>query len=458
MQPLPSNPQDPTEPELAAATAGSAQPTDREILWDVLVVGAGAAGLWAARVAAERGARVLLLEKTPRCGTKVLASGGTRCNLTTTLGPAEAGRLFRTKAERFLRPALRALTPEHVREHFHRWGVPTVEAPLEKIFPASQSAKQVRDALEREARAAGVRIECRQPVVGLRSASDEWQVDSWPAGASQALSWRTQNVMLCPGGASVPKSGTTGDAYAWLRALDLPVTEPVPALVPLRSPEPWVHALTGIAVEQALAKLTSPSGKRLQERLRPVLFTHQGLSGPGAMDLSHWVARAAAGDGEAGPYSVALDLFPEHSQEELRAVLVAAQGAPGRPNLAAALPMPLPRRLLEAVLAQADLPGGMLARGGLGALTKAGRHRLVEALKGLRVAIEGTLGMDKAEVTSGGLALRQVNPRTMEVNGHPGLFVFGELLDLDGPIGGLNFQAAWATAELAGRAVQWASP
>src|SRR5688572_3321115 len=133
----------------------------------VIVIGAGAAGLWAAAAAARAGSSVLLLEKTPRTGTKVLASGGTRCNLTTTLGPDEAARLFGPRGERFLRPAFRALPPRLVRERFDRLGVPTVEAPLEKIFPASQRAKDVRDALEGWARGAGVELRLDAGVRGV---------------------------------------------------------------------------------------------------------------------------------------------------------------------------------------------------------------------------------------------------------------------------------------------------
>ena len=419
-------------------------------VWDVLVIGAGAAGLWAATVAAKRGQRVCLLEKTPRCGTKILASGGTRCNLTTTLDSRGAARLFGPKSERFLKPALAALSPQGLREHFHALGVPTVEAPLEKIFPESQKAKDVRDALERDADEAGVQILLDQ---GVQSISQGAREDGpvWSA-QSASQSYSAKRLFLATGGASVPKSGTTGDAYAWLENLGLEVTAPAPALVPLSSPEDWVHALSGIAIEHCEARLLSPTGRKLNVRMRPVLFTHKGLSGPGAMDLSEAVARAQIGDGEAGMYTMSLDLLPEQSHEELRAVLVQAHGLPGRPNLGNVLPTILPRRLLQQVARQAGVKDEITLKGGLADLTKAGRHGLVEALKGLRVPVDGTLGMDLAEVTSGGLALRQVNPRTMEVNGFPGLFVFGELLDLCGPIGGLNFQAAWATAELAGQA------
>ncbi|MEZ6004296.1 MAG: aminoacetone oxidase family FAD-binding enzyme [Planctomycetota bacterium] len=414
---------------------------------DVIIVGAGAAGLWAAAKAARAGARVCVLEKTARCGTKVLASGGTRCNLTTTLGPAQAARLFGPRGERFLRSALAALPPEAVREHFHQLGVPTVTAPLDKVFPASQRARDVRDALEGDARAAGVQILLDEPVLAIAEVPGGWRVDS--EGGSRCA----PRLGLATGGASVPKSGTTGDAWPWLSALGLKALPPAPALVPLTSPAPWVHELSGIALEDARLRLIGPDGKVLGERRRPVLFTHTGLSGPGAMDLSEPIGRAEMEGGPVTGFHLTIDLLPEHSFEELRAILLDAQGQSGRNNLAVSLPAPLPGRLLQQVARQAGWEADPRARGCLKSLDKGTRHRLIEALKGLEVPVHGTRGMDLAEVSSGGLDLRQLNPRTMEVNGHPGLFVFGELLDLQGPIGGLNFLAAWATAELAGAAM-----
>src|SRR5262245_32084564 len=162
---------------------------------ELLVVGAGAAGLWAAARAAELGACVLLLEKTPRTGTKVLASGGTRCNLTTTLPPDEAARLFGPRGARFLRRAFRELPPSAVRERFHALGVPTVEAPLEKVFPASQRARDVRDALETWARGAGARIVCGAAVAGIERADGRWRVHAGGVRAFEA-----ERLLLAPGG------------------------------------------------------------------------------------------------------------------------------------------------------------------------------------------------------------------------------------------------------------------
>jgi predicted Rossmann fold flavoprotein len=407
---------------------------------EIVVVGAGAAGLWAAARAARLGRRVLLLEKTPRTGTKVLASGGTRCNLTTTLDAAGAARLFGREGGRFLRTALRVLPPLEVRSRFEAWGVPTDEAPLEKVFPRSGRARDVRDALEREAREAGVAIELGAAVEGVARAGDGWTVRI--AGGRTA---RAPRLLLCPGGRSYPRSGTTGDGYRWLRALGLPVVEPVPALVPLRSPAGWVRDLAGIAPQDVEARLYDADRRLVARRRRPVVFTHHGLSGPGAMDLSGALARA--GD-RARELALLLDLLPDVPHEEVRAALLRAHDLRGGPRLAGALPWPVPRRLFEAVARAAGLGNGDVRAN---ALDREGRHRLVEALKGLPVPVDGTLGFDHAEVTAGGLALEAVDPGTMRVRGMDGLWVFGELLDLDGPIGGLNFQAAFATAELAAR-------
>ncbi len=487
----------------------------------IVIVGAGAAGLWAAgRVARALGAAsargagaaserasILLLEKTPRAGSKVLASGGTRCNLTTTLGPVEAAKLFGQSGERFLKHAFRALPPLAVRERFAALGVPTEEAPLEKVFPVSGRAVDVRDALERDAREAGARIlfECGVQSVqraehgfvlelaSAASAPDAQGARSAPpaldladtagtaeaaraARATTATSARPpaaarlapavreihcERLVLCPGGKSYPKTGTTGDGYRWIADLGLPLVEPVPALVPLTSPEAWARELTGIALQNAEARLVDAERRVLAKRRRPLVFTHHGVSGPAAMDLSVHVARARASAlrrRETPPcFTLELDLAPSIERERMRLLLIEAAGKPGNPVLGRALgellvangAEPLPRRLFARIAAQAGVDVDVRANG----LDKERRHNLVESIKSFAVLIDGTLGWDQAEVTSGGLALDAVNPATMQVKGIEGLFVCGELLDLCGVIGGLSFQSAFATAELAARAV-----
>lgn len=423
--------------------------TWQELETDVAVVGAGAAGLWAAERAARAGVSVLLLEKTPRAGSKVLASGGTRCNLTTTLGPKPAAALFGKQGARFLDTAFRVLPPTAVRARFDELGVPTVEAPLEKIFPTSGRAVDVRDALLAAALAAGVRVEYEAVVERVEPRDG----GTWTLVLADGRVVRAARAILCPGGKSYPRTGTTGDGYRWLDDLGLEEVEPVPALAPLASPAKWVHALAGISVQDGEARLVDGGGAVLGRRRRPIVFTHHGISGPGAMDLSEGVARARSAALRARQrvdVAVRLDLAPDVEVEALRALLVEAGARIGGPTLSRVLPVEVPRRLLEAVSRQAGLrePDPRANQ-----IEREARGRIVDALKGLAIPVDDTLGYDQAEVTAGGLALHEVDAGSMRVKKHPGLFVIGELLDLQGPIGGLNFQAAFATAELAGVAV-----
>lgn len=417
---------------------------------ELVVIGAGAAGLWAAARAGELGRRALVLEKTARTGTKVLASGGTRCNLTTTLGPAEAARLFGPRGARFVGGALRALPPRAVRERFASLGVPTVEAPLEKVFPASQRARDVRDALEGWARTAGARIALESAVSALVRDGEHWRVQ-----LASGAALRAERVFVCPGGQSYARTGTTGDGYAWLAALGLALVAPVPALVPLVSPAGWVRELAGVSLQDVELRLRSPEGRELGRRARPVVFTHHGVSGPGAMDLSEPVAREEDDARRAGrpvrALTLLLDLLPAVEREALRAGLLDWAGLAGAPLLAGTLASEfgLPRRVVERALVQAGLAPDVRVN----AVSRAGRHGLVEALRGLEVPVDATRGFEQAEVTAGGLALAALDPRSLRVNGLPGLWCFGEVIDLAGPIGGLNFQAAFACAELAARSV-----
>ena len=415
---------------------------------EVVVVGAGAAGLWVAQGAAQGGRDVLVLEKTPRAGTKVLASGGTRCNLTTSLPVEDALRLYGPRGERFLRRALRTLSPWDVRERFAEWGVPSEEHPLDKVFPRSGRARDVRDALRGAALGAGAELRTNAPVRALARAGSHWELR-----LESDESVLAREVVLCAGGKSYPKTGCTGDGYAWLRALDLKLVRPVPALVPLTSPAAWVRELTGLDLQEVELRLTDVDGRKAGRRRRPVVFTHHGLSGPGAMDLAEPVAREedlAREEGRAvRPLRLELDLLPDHDWEELRAALIEGVRRPGNPQLARIVPGGLPRRLARASLVQAGLePEARCA-----SLGKSARHAWIQALKALVVPVDGTLGYDKAELTAGGLDLRAVDPGSMAVRSHPGLFVCGELLDVQGPIGGLSFQAAFSTAELAARAL-----
>jgi predicted Rossmann fold flavoprotein len=406
---------------------------------EAVVVGAGASGLLAAIRAAERGRRVLLLEKNARPGAKILISGGGRCNLTHDTDARGIVSAFGPPG-RFLHAALAAFGPADLRALVGSEGVRTVVDAGGNVFPASQKAADVLDALLRRLRRGGAEIACGEPVKELaRLAGGGFRVVT----ARRTL--LAPRVLLATGGMSYPGCGTTGDGYRWAAALGHTVIPPRPALVPVATNDPWARALQGIVVEDVRVRVVgagaapakAPAGCR-----GAVLFTHLGLSGPAVLDAS----RALGGRRAPSSPALELDLLPDVPRTEVEASLRSAAAASGRKQPAGLLPEALPRRLRDALVARAGVPADRRAS----QLTREERSRLADAVKALRVPVKDTLGFAKAEVTAGGVALDEVDPRTMGSRVAPGLFLAGEVLDLDGPIGGYNLQAAFSTGWLAG--------
>jgi predicted Rossmann fold flavoprotein len=248
-------------------------------------------------------------------------------------------------------------------------------------------------------------------------------------------------VILTVGGQSYPSCGTTGDGYSIAKHFGHRIVEPRPALVPIRVEANWVLGLRGLSLTDVVAAVRSSTGLTLQERREAILFTHFGLSGPAILDISRAVTRHV----EPEQLELRLDLFPEIRREALDAKLQLACRQ-GRTSLVSVLAGEIPYRLAECLVGAAHIPLSRLGPD----LSRVERNRLIDILKGLSLPIQGTLGFEKAEVTSGGIALEEVDPRTLESRLVPGLYLAGEILDLDGLIGGYNFQAAWSTGWLAG--------
>jgi len=248
-------------------------------------------------------------------------------------------------------------------------------------------------------------------------------------------------VVVAVGGQSYPGCGTTGDGYAIARRFGHTIVEPRPALVPLRVDADWVPGLKGLTVPDAVARIQGPAGPPLSERREAILFAHFGLTGPAILDVSRAVARH---DGSTR-LDLVLDFAPEMRPEALDRHLRTASRT-GRRAVVGLLPADLPRRLVEALVSASGVPPGRIGPD----LSREERLRLVASMKGVRLPVAGTLGFAKAEVTCGGVALEEVDPQTLESRIQPGLHFAGEVLDLDGLIGGYNFQAAWSTGWLAG--------
>lgn len=418
--------------------------------WEVVVVGAGAAGLLAAVRAAERGRRTLLLEKNRKPGAKILMSGGTRCNITHATDRHGIVDAFGRQG-RFLHSALAALSPADLVALIEAEGVPTKVEATGKIFPASDKAGDVLAALLRRLNRSGCKLALGEALLELTRSDDALQLTT----SERILS--AEKVIVTTGGQSYPGCGTSGDGYRWLAALGHRIIPPRPALTPVTTSAPWVALLRGVTIPDVAVRVMvredgrfhdqQPSGRLtgkptyLAEARGSFLFTHFGLSGPAVLDVS----RAITGHRDPRTLLLECDFLPTVPADDFDENLRHQCAADGKKHVSGIIARQLPRRLVEALLDQVGLANLRAAE-----LSKKQRRRLTIALKQTRVAISGTQGFKKAEVTAGGVTLDEVDSRTMQSKLVPNLFLAGEILDLDGPIGGYNFQAAFSEAWLAG--------
>jgi predicted Rossmann fold flavoprotein len=403
--------------------------------FDVVVLGGGAAGLFAATEAARRGARVLLLERNKKPGVKVLASGGSRCNVTSVLPVHTMAKHFGKHAGRFLGHAFKALPPTAIVELLHAEGVETYEEKFDKVFPKSNKATDVLAAFLRRFETSGARLRCEARVEVVQRQDDGTFVVH--AGADRLT---TKSVVLAVGGKSYPGTGSTGDGYAIAGRFGHTIVTPRPALVPLRVDEEWVKSLTGIAFQDVEVRLVDANGAELARRRRPLLFTHFGLSGPAAMDVSREVSTRSDGT------TLIVDFLPEFTPQDLERELDRSIDVMPTHALSNAIEGEFPQRFLDVLFATRGVRGAQRCA----EVSRVHRRIVVELLKGTRIPIAGTQDFTRAEVTAGGVALDEIEPGTMQSKRVPGLYVCGEVLDVDGPIGGFNFQAAFSTGHVAG--------
>ncbi len=402
--------------------------------WDVVVVGAGAAGLMAAIRAAERGCRVLLLEKNRKPGVKILMSGGTRCNITHATDNRGIVEAYGPSG-RFLHSALAAFGVQETIDFFASEGVATKVEETGKVFPVSDRALDVQQALLRRLHGVGATLALEEPLREMQVQTPGFLLTTSRRVLSAA------KLILTTGGQSYPGSGTTGDGYAFCARLGHTIVPPRPALVPITVAVPWVAELRGLTMpDVGVSILQGP--KSLISRRGSLLFAHFGLSGPVILDVS----RVVSGHQEPITLHLEIDLLPGVTEADFDNWLRLESAASGKKQLAVVLAGQLPRRICDALLPLAALAIDRKAA----ALSKPDRLRVVNLVKHMSLPITGTLGFGKAEVTAGGVALNEVDSRSMMSKRVPDLYLAGELVDLDGPIGGYNFQAAWSTGWLAG--------
>jgi predicted Rossmann fold flavoprotein len=397
----------------------------------LVVVGAGAAGLFAATFAARDGARVLLLETSERPGAKIRVSGGGRCNLLPRVARLED--FWTTGSRLALRNILFAWPLEEVRAHFERrLGLALVDEPSGKVFPRSGSAREVSDALLADCRRAGVELRAGARVLALRAATADPARFAVELGTGEVLAAR--RVVLATGGLSLPKTGSDGAGYRFAQALGHSLRSPRPALVPLLTANPIWHELAGVALPVTARVLRE--GVVLEERGGDLLFTHRGFSGPVVLDLSRHFT-----DPHPPPARLRV-AWGGLARREWDAILREGGGR----LVATALRTRLPDRLADRLAARAELAPGTRASG----LRREARRRLALELADCDLDVSGDEGF-RAAVTGGGVPLEEVHPRTLESRLRAGLHFAGEMLDATGRLGGFNFLWAWVTGRTAGR-------
>jgi predicted Rossmann fold flavoprotein len=387
--------------------------------WDVIVLGAGAAGMFAAIEAGRRGRRVLVVDHAAKPGEKIRISGGGRCNFTNT---GIAADRFLGRNPRFALSALKRYSQWDFIARMDGWGVAWHEKTLGQLF-CDGPATQVVAALVADMQAAGVTLwtGCAVGPVSRRGAG--FAVET-ARGVQEAAS-----VIVATGGKSIPKMGASAQGYRIAESFGLPVTETRPALVPLTFAEQelaWIGPLAGVSVMGC----ASCGGGRFDEA---ILFTHRGLSGPAILQVSSYWREGAA---------VALDLCPG---VDAAAVLRGAKAAAGKGHLAGALARLLPERLARHLAEVAGLSGPLAEVPG------AVLDRVAAGLHDWRLVPVGSEGYRTAEVTLGGVDTQALDARTMQARDVPGLFFVGEVVDVTGWLGGYNFQWAWSSGWAAGQ-------
>lgn len=403
----------------------------------IVVAGGGAAGMMAAITAARAGAPVLLVEPNEKLGRKLYITGKGRCNLTNWC-EVEDFLAHVPHNGKFLYSAVSRFSPRDTWDFFQALGVPLKVERGNRVFPQSDRAADIVDALFHALRRQRVQI-LRDRLVGIETEGGRVR-GARLEGRREALPCRA--LILATGGASYPRTGSTGDGYRLAAQLGHTVLPPRGSLVPLESEDPCCRQMQGLSLRNVGLTVQDQKGRNVFRDQGELLFTHFGLSGPLILSASAHL------EFEKNHYIAHLDLKPALDQEKLDARLLRDIQAKGNQNYATLLAGLVPHSMVEVMVQRTAVPGTLKVRD----LRRTQRRALLETLKDLAIPIRGPRPVEEAIVTAGGIKVGEVQPATMESKRWEGLYLAGELLDVDGYTGGFNLQIAWATGYAAGTA------
>lgn len=408
-----------------------------EELWDVAVIGGGPAGMMAAGRAAEKGARVILIEKNDTLGKKLLITGGGRCNVTN--AEFDTRKLLDKFKEnnKYLFSAFSQWSVQETLDFFHARNMPTKVEALQRVFPTSDKAESVWQVLVEYLKQGKVTVLSNTAVTGFEVVVGK--IVGVKIGKVKSI--RAKKFILATGGKSRPETGSTGDGFVWLKELGHTVSEPSASLVPVVIKDTWIKRLQGVTLQKAKISLFQNEVKQSSDIGR-VLFTHFGISGPTILNMSRDVSELL----KYGEVTISLDLLPDLDYGQLnlklQEILKEHSNKKFKNSLGTLIPSAIAPIVVELSKISPETPSNLV--------TREQRLSLVTLLKAIPLQVQGLLGVEKAIVTSGGVSLDEVDFRTMQSRLFPNLFLVGDILNIDRPSGGYSLQLCWTTGFVAG--------
>ncbi|MBM7646666.1 putative Rossmann fold flavoprotein [Scopulibacillus daqui] len=411
--------------------------------YDVIVIGGGPSGLMASVAAAEGGASVLLLDKGDKLGRKLAISGGGRCNVTNRMPVDEIIKHIPGNGK-FLYSAFSEFNNEDIIRFFEGLGIRLKEEDYGRMFPISDSAKSVVQALLKKVKSLNVAIKVHAPVETVLF--EDGEVKGVQLKNKERI--YAPNVIVAVGGKSVPYTGSTGDGYAWAKKAGHTITELYPTEVPLTTDEPFIKkkTLQGLSLRDVALTVRNPKGKGIKTHRWDMIFTHFGLSGPAVLRCSQFVVKALK-KFNAQYILITIDAKPDQNEEQLFQELNNLAKAEPKKAVKNVWKGIVPERYLLFLLEQIGLSEDITFHD----LAKEKIREMAKALKEFPVKVNGTLPIEKAFITGGGVSLKEINPKDMSSKKMEGLYFCGEVLDIHGYTGGYNITAAFVTGHAAGR-------
>ncbi len=408
----------------------------KNVIWDVIVIGGGPAGMMAAGRAAERGKRVLLIEKNDSLGKKLLITGGGRCNVTNAEFDNRKILAKFKDAEKFLFSPFSEWNVQNTLDFFNSRNMPTKVEKEQRVFPVSNSAKSVWDVLVEYINKNGVEIISNSPVSGF--VLEDGKIIGVKVRRDVFIA---KSFILATGGTSRPETGSTGDGYKWLKEIGHKVIDSAPSLVPLASKDIWIKRLAGVSLSD-IKITTTQNGEKQDVKKGKILFTHVGISGPTILNMSKDVGELL----KYGDVIIYLDLLPTHDHAKLNSALQEIFKENDKKNFKNSLSGLIPSSIVPIIVELSGIDPDIKCN----SITREARMNLIQLIKNIPINVDKLLGTDKAVVSSGGVILDEVDFKTMSSRIYTNLYLIGDILNIDRPSGGYSLQLCWTTGFVAG--------